>query len=151
MDSPVSDAASASAFWASVACLRCASNSSRASAYRFSHASRCVVEALEPLVGLGVEALGVDVVALVVVLRLHAVLRRVELLLGERALVGLLERQRDAATLEVDVDDLDQELVADVDDLLRDLDVTLGQLGDVHQTLDAVLDADERTERAPAW
>src|SRR5213076_1712862 len=35
-------------------------------------------EALEPVVGLGVEALGVDVVALVVVRRGHAVQRRVE-------------------------------------------------------------------------
>ena len=33
------------------------------------------------------------------------------------------------------------------DDLVRDLDVALGQLGDVHQALDALLDADERTER----
>ena len=31
--------------------------------------------------------------------------------------------------------------------LLRDLDVATGQLGDVHQTLDAVVDADERAER----
>jgi hypothetical protein len=61
-------------------------------------------------------------------------------------LVGLLERQRDPATLQVDVDDLDHDVVADLDDLLGDLDVTLGELGDVHQTLDALLDADERTE-----
>ena len=63
------------------------------------------------------------------------------------ALVGLLERQRDPATLEVDVDDLDEDLVADLDDLLGDLHVALGQLGDVHQTLDALVDADERAER----
>jgi len=47
---------------------------------------------------------------------------------GGAALVGLLERQRDPAPLQVDVDDLDQQVVADVDDLLRDLDVALCQL-----------------------
>src|SRR5947209_106899 len=104
----------------------------------------------QPLAGLDVEALRVDVVALLVVLRGHAVERRVEVVadgLADRALVGLLQRQRDATALEVDVDDLDEDLVADVDDLLRDLDVTLGQLGDVHQALDALRHADERTER----
>ena len=105
----------------------------------------------QPLVGLGVEAVGVLVVALVVVGRRHAVERRVERAVvaarRRRALVGLLERQRDAATLEVDVDDLDEDLVADLDDLLGDLDVALGQLGDVHQALDALVDADERAER----
>src|SRR6478736_8591344 len=107
-----------------------------------------LVEALEPLARLGVEALGVDVVALLVVGRGHAVERGVELLhVGRgRGVVGLLERQRDPATLEVDVDDLDHDVVVDLDDLLGDLDVTLGELGDVHQALDALLDADERAE-----
>src|SRR3954454_8281989 len=103
-----------------------------------------------PLAGLGVEALRVDVVARLVVLRRHAVLRRVEVVgdsLADRALVGLLQRQRDATTLEVDVDDLDVDLVADVDDLLRDLYVTLGELGDVDEALDALGDPDERAER----
>ena len=145
--SPVSTAASASAFWASSSCFLCASKRSRADGVALLPRLTLLVVAGQPLLGLGVEAVGVDVVALVVVLGLHAVLRRVEGVLGERALVGLLQRQRDAATLEVDVDDLDQQLVADVDDLLRDLDVALGQLGDVHQALDAVLDADERAER----
>src|SRR5690606_20585803 len=106
--------------------------------------------ALEPVVGLGVEALGVDVVALVVVGRGHAVQGRVELdgrRVGAEGLVGLLQGQRDPATLEVDVDDLDEDLVVDLDDLLRDLHVALGQLGDVDQTLDALVHADERTER----
>src|SRR5450759_3459342 len=100
----------------------------------------------DPFVGLGVEALGVLVVAGLVVLGSHAVHRRVEF--GDRAagVVGLLERERDAATLEVDVDDLDEDVVTDVDDLLRQLHVALGQLGDVDQALDAVVDADERTE-----
>src|SRR3712207_5231014 len=106
-----------------------------------------LVVALEPLAGLRVEALGVDVVALLVVRGGHAVGGRVELLLvADDALVGLLEGQRDPATVQVDVDDLDQDLVADLHDLLRDLHVALGQLGDVHQALDALVDAHERTE-----
>src|SRR5699024_7461911 len=80
--------------------------------------------------------------------RRHAVQRRVELLVaGQRGLVRLLQRQRDPSTLEVDVDDLDHRIVADLDDLLGNLDVTLGQLGDVHQALDTLLDANERAER----
>src|SRR5699024_11529926 len=64
--------------------------------------------ALDPFVGLGVEALGVLVVAVLVVLLRHAVESGVKELLGLgiNALVRLLQRQRDAATLEVDVDDL---------------------------------------------
>ena len=69
------------------------------------------------------------------------------LLALDEALVGLLERQRDPPPLQVDVDDLDHDLGADLDDLLGDLDVPLGQLGDVHQALNAVVDADERAER----
>src|SRR3954452_14939581 len=102
---------------------------------------------LAPLAGVRVEALGVDVVAGVVVLGRHAVERRVELGLRGHALVGLLERERDAATVEVDVDDLDHDVVADLHDLLGHLDVALGQLRDVDQALDALVDADERTER----
>src|SRR5580700_1620021 len=108
------------------------------------------VEALKPLAGLGVEALRVEVVALVVVGGRHAVQRRVEILarhLAGRALVGLLEREADAAPVQVDVDDLDEDLVADLHDLLRDLDVAIGQLRDVDQALDALLDPDERAER----
>src|SRR5690349_22604259 len=107
-----------------------------------------LVEAVEPLTRLGVEALRVDVVALVVVRRRHAVEGRVEVLLAlDEVLVGLLERQRDPATLEVDVDDLDHDVGAHLDDLLGQLDVPLGQLGDVHQALDAVVHADEGAER----
>src|SRR6478609_2790854 len=105
------------------------------------------LEALGPLAGLHVEALGVDVVALGVVLGGHAVARGVELGVDRHALVGLLERQRDPAPVEVDVDDLDHAVVTNLHDLLRDLDVALGQLRDVHQALDALLDADERAER----
>src|SRR5699024_4439135 len=62
------------------------------------------------------------------------------------AFVGLLEGQRDAATVEVDVDDLDVEDFVDGCDLLGGGDVTVGQLGDVDQVFDAVFDADECTE-----
>src|SRR5690606_23884750 len=103
----------------------------------------------QPLAGLGFETLAVLVVAVLVVLGRHAVQRRVEVLFvdADGALVGLLERQADPAPVEVDVDDLHEDLVADLDDLLGDLHVPLGQLGDVHQALDALLDADERAER----
>ena len=84
----------------------------------------------------------------VVVLGEHSVERRVELgALGVDTLVGLLEAQRDAATLEVDVDDLDEDLVADRHDLLGELNVLAGELGDVNESLDALGDANERTER----
>src|SRR5690606_39048162 len=107
-----------------------------------------LVVAFHPLAGLRVEALRVDVVALVVVLGGHAVQRRVELLLVlDEGLVGLLERERDPATVQVDVDDLDHGVGTDLDDLLGHLHVALGQLGDVDQALDAVFDADERAER----
>src|SRR6185312_8302986 len=53
----------------------------------------------------------------------------------------------DATTLEVDVDDLDEHLVAHGHDLLCELDVLAREFGDVHEALDAVCDANERTER----
>ena len=65
----------------------------------------------------------------------------------DAALVGLLERQADPAAVQVDVDDLDEDLVAHLHDLLGNLHVAVGQLGDVHQALDALLDPDERAER----
>src|SRR5690349_13937753 len=109
------------------------------------------VEALEPLAAGRVEALGELVVALLVVLGDHAVERGeagVELgVVRVDALVRLLQRERDAATLEVDVDDLDEDLVTDRHDLLGELDVLARELGDVHQALDALGHADERTER----
>jgi hypothetical protein len=42
--------------------------------------------------------------------------------------------------LEVDVDDLDHDVTVDLGDLLRNLDVALGQLGDVDQAPDALFD-----------
>src|SRR5271166_2942757 len=76
----------------------------------------------QPFAGLRVEAFRVLVVALLVVGGRHAVQGRVEVVadrLADRALVGLLERQADAAPVQVDVDDLDEDLVAHLDDLLR--------------------------------
>ena len=63
------------------------------------------------------------------------------------ALGRLLDRQRDAPPVEVDVDDLHPQLLAGGDDLLGRLDVVHGHLGDVHQPLDAVAHLDERAER----
>ena len=62
-----------------------------------------------------------------------------------RVLLGRLQRQRDALAVHVDVEDLDGDLLADLDDLGRVVDVLPGQLGDVHQTVDAT-EVDERTE-----
>src|SRR5512133_1366594 len=100
-----------------------------------------------PLPRLGIEALRIQVVALLVVRGGHAVKRRVEVV-GRRidALIRLLQRQRDATAVQIDVDDLDHDIVVDLDDLLRNLDMPFGQLGDVHQTLDALLHADEGTK-----
>src|SRR5450631_85918 len=106
----------------------------------------------KPFVGLGVEAVGVDVVSGFVVVGRHAVERRVEVAVGGTSvaasvLVRLLQRQADPPALEVDVDDLHEDLVADLHDLLGDFDMPLSQLGDVHETFDALFDAHERTER----
>ena len=101
-----------------------------------------------PLIGLRIKALGVDVVTVLIIGGSHPVQRRIELVrLHVDTLVGLLKGQRDAATVEVDVDDLDHDIVVDANDLLRDFDVALGQLGHVDQTLNAVLDADESAKR----
>src|SRR5215211_539053 len=61
-----------------------------------------LVEAFLPLLGLRVEALGIDVVAVLVVLGGHAVPGRVELHFRAQTLVGLLERQRDPPPVQVD-------------------------------------------------
>ena len=62
-----------------------------------------------------------------------------------RVFLGRLERQRDALAVHVDVEHLDGDLVADLDDLGRVVDVLPGQLGDVHQAVDAA-EVHERTE-----
>ena len=101
----------------------------------------------DPLVGCRVEAFRILVVALLVVLCRHAVQSRIEVL-GSRidGVVGLLEGQGDAATIKIDVDHLDEDLFARLDDGLRVLHVAVGQLGDVHEAFDAVFDGDEDTE-----
>ena len=53
-----------------------------------------------------------------------------------RILLGRLEGQGDALTVEIDVEHLDGDLVADLDDLGRMVDVLPGQLGDVDQAVD---------------
>ena len=62
-----------------------------------------------------------------------------------RVLLRRLQRQGDALAVHVDVEDLDGDLLADLDDLGRVVDVLPGQLGDVHETVDAA-EVDERTE-----
>ena len=62
-----------------------------------------------------------------------------------RVFLGRLQRQGDALAVHVDVQDLDRDLLADLDDLGRVVDVLPGQLGDVHQTVDAA-QVHERTE-----
>src|SRR5690606_16383330 len=59
---------------------------------------------------------------------------------------ALLHAQRDAATLLVDLQDHDLDLVAEGDDLAR-VDVLVGPVhfGHVHQALDAALELDERS------
>src|SRR5699024_8464546 len=103
-----------------------------------------LVEAFLPLIGLRVEAFWEHVVALLIVGVSHAVLGWVELF--GVVLICLLNGQGDAATLKVDVDDLDHDLFTDVDNLVCNLNVALRQLGDVNQAFDALFDANERTE-----
>ena len=62
-----------------------------------------------------------------------------------RVLGGLLETERDALAVQVDVEHLHLDLVADLDDLGRVVDVAPGQLGDVHEAVDAA-EVDERAE-----
>ena len=59
---------------------------------------------------------------------------------------GLLDRQADATTCEVEIDDLDPELFAWRDDLLGAVDVVRRHLRDVDEAFDAVADLNERTE-----
>src|SRR5512132_235219 len=88
---------------------------------------------------------GTDVLALLV----ESVLTEVLAVLGRdlAALGRLLDRQRDAPPVEIDVDDLHPQLLAGGDDLLRRLDVVRGHLGDMDEPLDAFAHLDERTER----
>ena len=62
-----------------------------------------------------------------------------------RVFLGRLQRQRDALAVHVDVEHLDGDLLADLDDLGRVVDVLPGQLGDVDEAVDAA-EVDERAE-----
>ena len=67
---------------------------------------------------------------------------------GHLATFGrLLDRQADAAALQVEVDDLHPQLLAGRDDLLGEVDVVRRHLGDVHQAFDALADLHEGAER----
>src|SRR5712692_7118121 len=60
-------------------------------------------------------------------------------------LLRVLQGERDPLPLEVDVEDLDRDLLADLHDLARVVDVAPRQLGHVHQAVDAA-QVDEGTE-----
>ena len=62
-----------------------------------------------------------------------------------RVFLGGLQGQRDALAVHVDIEHLDCDLLADLDNLGRVVDVLPGQLGDVDQTVDATK-VNERTE-----
>src|SRR4051794_25047697 len=74
-------------------------------------------------------------------------LRRRAVALGQHLALHPLDRQGEATPLGVDLEDLDLHIVARLDDLARVLDVVLGELGDVHEALDALEDLDEGPER----
>src|SRR5262249_43683877 len=57
-----------------------------------------------------------------------------------------LYRQADLALDGIDGDDLDLHVLAGLDQLARILDALVGDLRDVHQTLDALLELDEGAE-----
>ena len=62
-----------------------------------------------------------------------------------RVLLRRLERQRDPLAVHVDVEHLDSDLLAHLDDLARVVDVLPGELGDVDETVDAA-EVDESAE-----
>ncbi len=69
-----------------------------------------------------------------------------------RILGGLLEAKGDALAVEIHVEDLDGNLVSDLDDLGRVVDVAPGQLGDVNESVDAAevhkgTEVDDRRDR----
>ena len=62
-----------------------------------------------------------------------------------RILGGLLETQGDALAVEIDVENLDLDLLADLDNLGRMVDVVPGELGDVDEAVDTA-EVDEGAE-----
>ncbi len=65
--------------------------------------------------------------------------------LDPRILSGLLQAEADALTLEIDVENLDLNLVANLDDLGRMVDMVPRKLGDMDQTVDTAK-VDKRAE-----
>ena len=74
-------------------------------------------------------------------------LRSVRARLDGIGVLDPLEREREAAALAVDLDDLHVDRLALRDDLARVLDVMLRELRDVHEPFDAGKDLDEGSER----
>ena len=66
-----------------------------------------------------------------------------ELFLG---VVGRLDREADAAVRPVDLDHAGRHVLAHLEDFLDFLDPLLADLADVHQSVDILLQPDERTE-----
>src|SRR5699024_982088 len=66
--------------------------------------------------------------------------------LGIRRIQCTAQAQAHAATLRVDPDDAQDQLLALLNNLLRMLDPLISKLGNVDQALDAILDAGKRTE-----
>src|SRR5215211_4673737 len=73
-------------------------------------------------------------------------LRRRAVALRQHLTLDPLDREGEAAPLRVDLEDLDLDVVARLDDLARVLDVVLGELGDVDEPLHALEDLDEGAE-----
>src|SRR5579884_314019 len=65
---------------------------------------------------------------------------------GAGAPLGALEREADLAVVDVDAEDFDFHIVADLDHVGRVLDFFVGELGDVQQPFEARLEFDEDAE-----
>ena len=103
--------------------------------------------AFDPFVGLGIESFRILVVAVLVILGGHAVEGRIKVLgSGVNGIVGLLEGQGDAATVQIHIDHLDEDGLARLDHSLGVFHVAVGQLGDMDEAFDAVINGDEDTE-----
>ena len=100
------------------------------------------------MVVLGPRGLALDIVGARCPVAVLVHLEMLTVFLGKLAALGsLLDRQADAATGEVEIDDLDPQLFTGSDNLLRSVDMMGAHLADVHQTFDAFADLRERAER----
>src|SRR5699024_3441896 len=107
-----------------------------------------VFVAFLPFAGFGIESLRINVVAVLIVRRNHAVERRIEFVAHRfEGFVCLFQREGDPPAFKVDIDNLHHRVIADLDDLFGNLDVAFGQFRDVHETFDAFFDAHKGTER----